>query len=46
MYSVKIFNEAGLTEFERLINELRNGTIKHIPEDLFTTTSLHFHLNL
>jgi len=34
MYSVKIFNEAGLTEFERLINELRNGTIKHIPEDL------------
>ncbi len=33
-YSVRVFNDAGLNEFERIIGELRNGNLKNIPEDL------------
>jgi hypothetical protein len=34
LISIRTFNEEGLNEFERLINEIRNSTIKNIPEDL------------
>lgn len=33
-YSIRVFNEAGLNEFERIVSEIRNGNIKAIPEDL------------
>jgi hypothetical protein len=33
-YSVRVFNDTGLNEFERIIGELRNGNLKSIPEDL------------
>ncbi|MBS1656451.1 MAG: hypothetical protein JSU05_16470, partial [Bacteroidetes bacterium] len=33
-YSIKVFNEAGLNEFERVISEIRNSNLKSIPEDL------------
>lgn len=32
--SVRTFNDDGLNEFERIIGEVRNNTIKNIPEDL------------
>ncbi len=32
--SIKSFNDAGLNEFERILSELRNGSIKSIPENL------------
>jgi hypothetical protein len=31
-FSVRIFNEEGLNEFERIISEIRNGSLKAIPE--------------
>jgi hypothetical protein len=34
MISIRTFNESGLNEFERNINEIRNGTITTISEDL------------
>ena len=33
-YSIRIFNEAGLNEFERIISELKSGNLKSIPEAL------------
>jgi len=33
-YSIREFNEAGLSEFERNVSELRSGNIKKLPEDL------------
>lgn len=33
-YSIRTFNEAGLDEFERVINEMKSGNLKSIPEDL------------
>src|SRR5205809_139508 len=34
LVSIRTFNDAGLNEFEKVIGELRNGTIKDIPESL------------
>jgi hypothetical protein len=34
LVSIRTFNEEGLNEFERLINEIRSSTLKNIPEDL------------
>ena len=34
IYSIRVFNDAGLNEFERIINELKLGSLKSIPEDL------------
>jgi len=31
--SIRTFNEEGLNEFERIINEIRNNTMQSIPED-------------
>lgn len=31
---IRIFNEDGLNEFERIINEIRNGNMNMVPEDL------------
>lgn len=33
-YSIKIFNDTGLNEFERVIKEIKNGNLKNIPEEL------------
>jgi len=33
-FTIRIFNEEGLNEFERIIGEIRNGSIKEIPETL------------
>ncbi|MBL7701088.1 MAG: hypothetical protein JNM14_02465 [Ferruginibacter sp.] len=32
--SIRMFNAAGLNEFERVIAEIKNGNLKSIPEDL------------
>jgi len=32
--SIRYFNEDGLNEFERIIGEIRNGTLNAVPEDL------------
>ena len=32
--SIRIFNEEGLNEFERVITEIRSGNMKEIPETL------------
>lgn len=32
--SIRIFNDAGLNEFERIVGELRLGIVNQIPEDL------------
>lgn len=34
MYSIKKFNNAGLSEFERLINEIRLGNLDRIPDEV------------
>lgn len=34
LVSTRVFNDAGLNEFEKTISELRNGNIKDIPESL------------
>lgn len=34
IFSIRTFNEEGLNEVERIIGEIRNNTIKEIPEDL------------
>ncbi len=34
MISIRIFNEEGLNEFERIINEIRNNTVQGIPDEL------------
>jgi hypothetical protein len=34
LFSIRVFNEEGLNEFERIIGEIRNGVIKNIPEEL------------
>lgn len=34
LISVRTFNEEGLNEFEKVISDLRNGTLKTIPESL------------
>lgn len=33
-YSIRVFNEAGLNEFERIVSEIRAGNMKSVPEDL------------
>ncbi len=33
-YSIKMFNDAGINEFERVVGEIRAGTLKNVPEDL------------
>ena len=32
--TIRYFNEEGLNEFERIIGEIRNGTLNAVPEDL------------
>lgn len=32
--SIRCFNEDGINEFERVINEIRNGNLNSVPEDL------------
>jgi len=34
LFSIRVFNEDGLNEFERIIGEIRNNNLKNIPEDL------------
>ncbi len=34
LFSIRTFNEEGLNEFERFVVEIRNATLKNIPEDL------------
>jgi hypothetical protein len=33
-YSIRVFNDAGLNEFERIVGEIKHGNLKNIPEDL------------
>jgi hypothetical protein len=34
MFSIRAFNQEGLNEFERIVTEIRNGTIDEVPGDL------------
>jgi len=39
-YSIRIFNDAGLNEFERIIGELKSGNLKNVPEHLLFSDDL------
>jgi hypothetical protein len=43
-YSVRIFNEDGLVEFERVLQELKLSNLKSIPEELLFNESLSYPL--
>lgn len=36
-FSIRTFNEEGLNEFERIITDIRNNSLKEIPGDLLTS---------
>lgn len=35
-FSIRVFNEDGLNEFERILAEMRNGNIANLPEELLS----------
>ena len=42
--SIRVFNEDGINEFERIINEIRKGNMSAVPEDLIYSSNFSDYL--